>query len=209
MAETSWLVLLPVKSTAVGKSRIALDPVRRARLARAMALDTAAAVAAAGRVHRVLALVDDEADGRALAAIDGVSVHRSRSRGLNEAIREARDLPEIAGAALAVLPADLPSLRPAELDAALGAATTVPLAVVADRQGTGTTLLAARRAGALDPRYGPGSFAAHCRIGAVALAVPAGSGLRSDVDVVTDLRGVTGPLTCAEATDLVCGTAAG
>lgn len=201
MAGVGWLVLLPVKSTAVGKSRIALDPLRRSRLARAMALDTAAAAAATPRVRGVLALVDDESDGRALAGIRGVAVHRSGVRGLNDAIREARDLPGVARCAVAVLPADLPSLRPDELDAALAAASKVPLAVVADRQGTGTTLLAATRAVGLDPRYGPGSFAAHRAIGAVALAVPADSGLRRDVDVVTDLAGVTGPLTCGELAD--------
>jgi 2-phospho-L-lactate guanylyltransferase len=204
-----WLVLVPVKSTAVGKSRLRLDPKRRARLARAMARDTVTAAAAATRVRAVLAIVDDDADGRMLAAIGAVSAHRSGVPGLNESIREALALPEVSAGPVAVLPADLPSLRPDELDGALAAADGLPLAVVADRQGTGTTLLAAASAGSLDPHYGPGSFAAHLAAGAVPLAVPGESGLRRDVDVLDDLRDVTGPLTCAEAGDLATDTATG
>lgn len=208
-ANESWLLLVPVKSTVVGKSRIQLDPGRRARLARAMARDTVTAAAAATQVRDVLVLVDDDADGRALAAIDSVTAHRTGVTGLNASIREALALPAASEGPVAVLPADLPSLRPAELDAALKAAGGLPLAVVADRQGTGTTLLAASGAGSLDPHYGPGSFAAHLAAGAVPLAVPGGSGLRRDVDVLADLRDVTGPLTCAEAGDLAADTAAG
>lgn len=204
-----WLVLVPVKASAVGKSRIALSPARRARLARAMAIDTVTAIAAASRVRAVLVLVDDDGDGRALAAIGKVTAHRCRARGLNEAIREALRLPEASGGPVAVLPADLPSLRAQELDVALDAADGLPLSVVADRQGTGTTLLAAGRAALLEPRYGTGSFARHVAVGAVPLAVPVGSGLRRDVDVVTDLRDATGPLTCAEAGDLGTDTATG
>jgi 2-phospho-L-lactate guanylyltransferase len=198
-ADSGWLVLLPVKSTARGKSRILLEARHRARLALAMALDTAAAAAGCGRVSDVLALVDDDGDGRALAAIPGVRAHRVGVRGLNDSIREACRLPVAMGRPVAVLPADLPSLRPAELDAALAAAAGLPFAVVADRQGSGTTLLAARRVDFLQPHYGVGSFAAHLAAGAVPLAVAADSGLRRDVDVLEDVRTATGPLTSAEA----------
>lgn len=208
-ADSGWLVLLPVKSTARGKSRILLEPRHRARLALAMALDTAAAAAGCARVTEVLALVDDDGDGRALGVIPGVRPHRVGVRGLNESIREACALPLAIGRRVAVLPADLPSLRPDELDAALQAAAGLPFAVVADRQGTGTTLLAARRVELLDPRYGVGSFAAHLVAGAVPLAVSADSGLRRDVDVLDDLRTVTGPLTSAEAAAAGDGAAAG
>jgi 2-phospho-L-lactate guanylyltransferase len=205
----SWVLLVPVKSTRVGKSRIQLPPDRRARLALAMALDTVTAVASAAGVDRVVVLVDDESDGTRLASVPAVTVHQASAQGLNAAIAEGLSLPAVAGHAVAVLPADLPSLRSAELDAALRAAGGVAFAVVADRQGTGTTLLAARDPALLRPHYGPGSFAAHVAAGAVPLVVPAESGLRRDVDVLDDLRGVTGPLTCAESGDLGTDTAAG
>jgi 2-phospho-L-lactate/phosphoenolpyruvate guanylyltransferase len=67
--------------------------------------------------------------------------------------------------------------------------------VVADRQGTGTTLLAASSREFLQPRYGAGSLGRHRAAGAVLLDLPVESGLRRDVDHVADLLGVTGPRT--------------
>lgn len=206
-----WLMLIPVKSTRVGKSRLALDPDRRMRVARAMAIDTVTAVAATGSVASVLVLADDPADAALFRGIRGVTVRQTTVSGLNEAIREACGA--LAGdrrggaGPVAVLPADLPSLKPGELDEALIAAAETARAVVADRQGTGTTLLTARGAALLDPHYGPGSFAAHRVSGAVALDVPPGSGLRCDVDVLADLAGVTGTRTRGQAGDLTQATA--
>jgi 2-phospho-L-lactate guanylyltransferase len=206
------VVLVPVKATAIGKSRIAVPGPVRARLARAMAWDTVSAASRARRVRRVVALVEDEDDGTVLGGIRGVMAHHVRARGLNEAIDEGRQFvsgpsagpvggPQ--GPPVAVLPADLPSLRAAELDAALAAAAGLPLAVVADHQGTGTTLLAAAHAPLLDPHYGSGSFAVHLRVGAVPLVVAAASGLRRDVDVLADLAGVTGTRTAALVAETV------
>lgn len=201
-----WLVLIPIKSTRIGKSRICLEPDRRRRLARAMALDTVTAVAAADRVGSVLVLADDRDDAAVLARIAGVRVHLTGVSGLNDVIREACALPEVTAAyptrPVAVLPADLPSLRPAELDGALQSAEAAARAVVPDRQGTGTTLLTAGDATLLDPHYGPGSFAAHRVSGAIPLMVPDGSGLRCDVDTIGDLAGVRGRHTCRAAGDL-------
>jgi 2-phospho-L-lactate guanylyltransferase len=62
---------------------------------------------------------------------------------------------------VAALSADLPSLRPRELDAALAAARAHPLSFVADVAGTGTTLYAALDADAFAPAFGVRSSAAH------------------------------------------------
>jgi 2-phospho-L-lactate guanylyltransferase len=159
-----------------------------------MALDTVAAASAAARVRAVLALVEDDADGAAVAQV-GALVHRVAAVGLNDSIAEGLTLPAVAEGAVATLPADLPSLRSTELDAALLAAAGHPFAVVPDRDGTGTTLLAASSRDRLFPRYGPGSLSAHVGAGAVLVDVPADSGLRRDVDLPADLAGVTGPRT--------------
>ncbi len=74
-----------------------------------------------------------------------------------------------------MLLADLPALRPEDLQVALEAARTalddgrLPMAAVPDADGTGTVLLAARTPARLDPAFGPGSFAEHLRRGAVPL----------------------------------------
>ena len=59
-------------------------------------------------------------------------------------------------------------------------------AFCADADGTGTTLLLAAAARALDPRFGEGSAARHRASGAVALD-GAWPGLRRDVDTGDDL----------------------
>ena len=56
---------------------------------------------------------------------------------------------------------------------------------------------AASAGAALRPQYGPGSLRRHVAGGALALDVPADSGLRRDVDQLADLHGVTGPRTLA------------
>lgn len=184
MPALGWTVLIPVKASGRGKSRILLDPARRQELALAMAMDTAAAAAAAPPVRAVVAVAEDAADAEALGAIVGVVARLTSVRGLNSSIMDAvRDL----AGPVAVLPGDLPSLLPAELALALGFAGPHRLAVVADRQGSGTTLLAASGARQLRPRYGPGSFAAHLTAGAVHVPTAPSSGLRRDVDVLEDL----------------------
>jgi 2-phospho-L-lactate guanylyltransferase len=80
-------------------------------------------------------------------------------------------------------------LRPAELEEVLrlpDAATGV--VAVADREGSGTTLLAARTPTALRPAFGVGSFARHRELGAVGVELTSLAGLRCDVDNAIDLQ---------------------
>ena len=201
--------MLPLKATRRGKSRIDVHPALRQRLTLAMAMDTAAAVAGAAAVADVLVVVEDEADGREIGRLPGVRVLLTRTRDLNDAIADglaalgvdrsaarARSRQATPGASgsgpAATLPTDLPSLASNELDAALAACLPHRVAVVADRQGTGTTLLAATSPALLVPRYGVGSLARHVAAGAVPIELPADSGLRRDVDLVSDLSGVSG-----------------
>ena len=193
-----WVVVVPVKAAAEGKSRLAgfLDQVDRAALARAMALDTIEAAAATPGVERVLVVTSD-AEIRSAVPF----VVDDPGGGLNAAIR--------AGVALASLPAavllgDLPALRPDDLGAALALAQMHPLGFVADADGTGTTLLTGLVA--FTPRFGAGSAALHEADGHVRLDVPVGSTLRRDVDVPSDLAAVArlgaGPRTTAALTRL-------
>jgi 2-phospho-L-lactate guanylyltransferase len=192
-----WTILVPVKDTARGKSRIDVPADLRRRLALAMAVDT---VTAAVRCGTVMAIVESEADAAALTAIPGVHTHRTSVTGLNESIRDG--IKTLSGSGLptdrvAVLPGDLPGLRPAELSAVLQECISHRFAVVADHQGVGTTLLAATEAGALDPQYGPDSCRRHQLAGAVLIDLPAGSSLRWDIDTVDDMDAGLGPSTRA------------
>jgi 2-phospho-L-lactate guanylyltransferase len=177
-----WVVVVPVKPAAEGKTRLAgvLEPADRAALARAMARDTIEAAAATAGVARVLVVTsDDELRATVPSAVD------DPGGGLNAAIRAG-----VAQASLpvAVLLGDLPALRPDDLAAALVLAEQHPRALVADADGTGTTLLTGLVA--FTPRFGVDSAALHEADGHIRLDVPLVSTLRRDVDVPSDLTAV-------------------
>ncbi|MGY1633969.1 2-phospho-L-lactate guanylyltransferase [Geodermatophilus sp. SYSU D01186] len=185
-----WTVLVPVKTLDRAKTRLRPSTGRdTSALALAFALDTVEAAGRAGGVggvHVVTAdpLVAAEAVGMGAAVLPDLG-----GGVLNLAVGRAAELlagPD-AGLGLAVLPADLPGLDPADLDLALSAATAHPRAFLADAGGAGTTLLTARAGHRLEPRYGPGSAAAHQAEGAHPLGVPAPT-VRADVDRPGDLR---------------------
>jgi 2-phospho-L-lactate guanylyltransferase len=93
---------------------------------------------------------------------------------------------------IAVLNADLPCARPADVEALLAAAP----ALVAAADGT-TNALALADAGDFRPLYGPGSAARFAALGLVPLELP---GLADDVDTPADLERVAeraGPRTRA------------
>jgi 2-phospho-L-lactate guanylyltransferase len=119
---------------------------------------------------------------------------------LNAALQHAADSlaldsGDLSGTSVAALSADLPALRPAELDLALQAAAAYDRAFLADAAGTGTVLLTARPGHELRPEYGPDSRQAHVASGAHDLTLEIGEavpGLRRDVDTVTDLSTAAG-----------------
>ena len=192
----AWTLLVPLKSSVRGKSRIDVDPVLRRRLALAMAADTISAASVAPGVGVVVVVAEDGTDAEQLAVIPGVRIQRTTTTGLNQAINDGLSGLTARGP-VAVLPGDLPSLTPGELGDALTVAHRHPLGVVADRQGTGTTLLTALSPALLRPHYGRDSLRRHVALGAVLLDLPVESGLRRDVDRVDDLRGITGSATLA------------
>ena len=182
-----WALIIPVKPTAVGKSRLQLDTVDRVTLARAIALDTIAAAAACEAVAQVHVVTGDGALIALAFDIPGLRfVPEGDARGIDAAVAEGA---RAAGERMprAALLGDLPALRPDDLRAALNAARAVPHAVVADAEGTGTTLVTAGAGIALRTSFGEGSFARHLDLGCVPLDVAATSTLRRDVDTPDQL----------------------
>jgi len=118
--------VVPVKRLAAAKTRLrdpAGDPAAHTRLALALTLDTVAAARTARRVRTVLVVTADRAVAATLVAW-GIEVADDPLVGLNAAYdRGARLLRERdPRTAVGALQADLPALRPAELDAAIAAA---------------------------------------------------------------------------------------
>lgn len=193
---------MPVKTLTKAKTRLrgAADrgigePGAHARLALALTHDTVAAVLATHAVRHLLVVSSDPVVAAELAAL-GVEVVPDPLNGLNAAyahgaaiVRE-RDPDTAVGA----LQADLPALRPAELESAIATAvagfSAVPRAFVPDAEGTGTTFLLAAPGTDLDPQFGGASAQRHAASGARPLTGDWPS-LRRDVDTSDDLRAAT------------------
>jgi 2-phospho-L-lactate/phosphoenolpyruvate guanylyltransferase len=184
VGEAGWTVVVPVKPAAIGKSRLAgaAGGVDRASLARAIALDT---IAAAARVTRVVVVTDDADVAAGARGIGAVVVAEGEARGLDAAV--ATGIGASGGGPRAALLGDLPALRSAGLAEALSRAAAHERAVVADAEGTGSTLVTARAGVAWASSFGDGSFARHLGLGCTPLDLPADSTLRRDVDTAGQL----------------------
>jgi 2-phospho-L-lactate guanylyltransferase len=183
LRSAEWVVVVPLKPAAVGKSRLRDGG---EQLVRAIGLDTVAAASAAASVARVIVVTADPATAAAAAALPRVEVvPEPRPSGLNAAI--ATGIVAAGSGPRAALLGDLPALRPADLEAALRAAASVDRAVVPDAEGTGSTLVTARAGVGWSSAFGAESFARHTALGCVPLPVPAASTLRRDVDTAEQL----------------------
>jgi 2-phospho-L-lactate guanylyltransferase len=187
-----WSLVVPAKRLAAAKTRLtpltaALGrdlPAGHADLVLALLADTVVAARDSSAVGLVVVVTDDPRATALVTALGARTVGDEPDSGLNAALVHGAG--SIGGGPVAALSSDLPALRPGELTAALQAAAAVPRAFVADAEGSGTTLLAARD-GDLAPRFGRGSAAAHAAGGAVPLAGD-WPGLRQDVDTPGDLH---------------------
>lgn len=200
-----FVVVVPVKPPAIGKSRLRVPEHARPGLATAFALDVVAACRGVASVAETVVMTPD-ADFAATCTRNGVRTLPD-GHGLNDGLRRAAaalrcDWPEAVPVALC---ADLPSLTSADLAAGLAAVDLGHAWFCADAQATGTTLYAAPY-DAFDPRFGEHSRLAHERVGARPLPGDLTT-LRRDVDDGTDLaeavRLGTGSHTSAVLAELV------
>jgi 2-phospho-L-lactate guanylyltransferase len=171
-----WTVVVPVKGTVSAKSRLAATP----ELALAIALDSVAAAAAVAHII----VVTSPGVAHEFEHLGATVVHDSDA-GLNAAALQG--IATAPPGPVAVLLGDVPALQPAELAAALRLAQQHPLAFVADADDEGSVLITALDAADHRPAFGRLSRAAHLAAGYVELNIPAGSGLRRDVDTPAQL----------------------
>lgn len=196
--EQPWVTVVPVKGLAAAKSR--LDPgvgVRRPALARAFAVDTVVAIAQVPVVRLVVVVTADEpvrdavrGAVRASAAASAVQLlDEPGAGGLNAAASVGIDWVRThhPDAAVAIVPADLPALRTSDASLMLRLASGHPRAVVADREGTGTTVLTALPGVPLTPCFGDESLRRHRADGAVAVGGPELVRATRDVDTAGHL----------------------
>ena len=192
MPPVLWGLVVPVKRLALAKTRLqAYGDAVRQDLALAFAVDVVTAGLACDDVTQVLVVTDDPQAASALRAAGAQVVADLPDAGLNPALAHGADVLLGRGATgVAAVSADLPCLTPEELATALAAVRPGLRGFVVDAAGTGTTLLAAPPGVELAPAYGSSSRTGHLASGAVEL--PAGRGLRLDVDTPDDLRAALG-----------------
>lgn len=183
-------VIVPVKPPAIAKSRLGRlgDDVRRS-LATAFAADTIEAALRAELVDVVLAVTDDHRLAADLKAMGAEVMPDGTTDDLNGSLVQAAA--ELArrspGRRPTALCADLPALRPEDLDRALAASVGGPPAFVADADRVGTTMLSAEDLDTFRPAFGPGSRVEHLSAGAVEIDLVGLDRLRRDVDTPDDL----------------------
>ena len=197
--------VVALKPAGISKSRLGALPVPlRRRLARTMALDTLAALAAA--TDRLVVVGGDPELSERLrrAGIPAQLVGEPEPAGMNAALATGdRLLHEQGFARVLAAVGDLPALTAPVIDDLLARTAALSLCFVADHTGYGTTLLIAE-AGRLDPRFQGPSAQAHRMSGAV--PVPAvDPRLSSDVDSVEDLDAVIGLGVGAHTATLITG----
>ena len=193
-----WAVV-PIRGLATAKTRLGpeLDPATRRMLVEAMLRRTLTATRDARSLAGTVVVTKDP--GVAGLAHDHHAVGLvERLPGLNEAIEAAGSVAIARGAtAMLVLPADLPAVSAAAIDALVAAAAGAPdpgadgglVALVTDRHGRGTNALLLSPPAVIAPAFGEDSRAAHRAAAASAGArfVEVGGPLSLDVDTPADL----------------------
>jgi 2-phospho-L-lactate guanylyltransferase len=187
MTETCW-ALVAVKQRAKCKGRLAgtLAAETRLSLVRLMLEHVLAALSAARTINRI-AVVSPERD----TVPPDIPVLEDSGHGLNAALDAARRVLVDQGASeLVILPADLPAVTAADIDALVECGRRTGLTLATDVAGTSTNALYLAPPAAFRFQFGPGSLRRHIqeamRLGLKPdlVRVP---GLEFDLDVVEDL----------------------
>ncbi|MDJ1132517.1 2-phospho-L-lactate guanylyltransferase [Streptomyces iconiensis] len=188
----AWTLVVPLKPLIRAKSRLAdaATGTTRPGLALAFAQDTVRAALACPAVSGVVVVTDDELAAQELAALGARTVPDAPGGGLNAALVHGEATVRAADplAAVAALNADLPALRPAELERVLNTAVRFPRAFLPDAAEIGTTLLSALPENPLLPAFGGPSRARHRASGAAEIGISGVPSVRQDVDTGDDLR---------------------
>jgi 2-phospho-L-lactate guanylyltransferase len=185
-----WSLIVPVKHLGLAKTRLARAAGDlREDLALAIACDTVAAARSCSATGAVFAVTEDPRARAELAGLGAVVVGGEPGGGLNPALEHGARIAaaRLPGFGVCALSADLPALRPAELERVLAAASAHGRSFLADSPGVGTTLLAASPGLRLAPAFEGASRARHLAGGARELLVPGAESVRRDVDTPEDL----------------------
>lgn len=183
--QTDWCIIVPVSATDAAKTRLRPLGEMRTALARSLAHDVLAAVAASPAVGRILLVGDGSLLPAAAAEHRRTELVNVPVAELNAAITAAESHARALGyQRVAVVVADIACVRSRDIDALLSRARSITRGYVHDHRGGGTTVLTTTGP-ALGPKFGPGSAARHRSSGAVSLE--ASARVRLDIDDPADV----------------------
>ncbi|MDQ4006962.1 MAG: 2-phospho-L-lactate guanylyltransferase [Actinomycetota bacterium] len=186
VSSPQWRAVVCARPLSVAKSRLRpLGEGVRQALALAMTQDVLEAAAGAPSVTEVVLVSDDPLLSQSACAL-GALVLPDPGLGLNGAFLHGMDNGSAGHTWTALLVADLPCLTSRALQRVLVTAARHDTAVVADRRGTGTTLLTTAPGRLARPRFGDASFNRHVANGAEPVAAHE-QHARCDVDTPADL----------------------
>lgn len=197
MKHPQFVVLVPVKAPALGKTRLLVPEHVRPGLATAFALDTLRAARETSAVVDLVVVTSDPGFAMRCAELDITTL--PDGEGLNASLTAAAAAvrtrwPDATPVALC---ADLPCLRSEDLAEALTQVAGGGAWFAADQDGPGTTMYAAPY-DLFEPQFGDGSRAAHLGAGTLEIVGDLPS-LRRDVDdeagLAAALRLGAGPFT--------------
>jgi 2-phospho-L-lactate/phosphoenolpyruvate guanylyltransferase len=192
--------VLPVKRFGRAKQRLgsALGAGPRQELAAAMVADVLAALGKVDAIGAVIVVTAEPAAAAVAERAGATVVHDPTEHGQSAAA--ARGIAALAPDVERVLlvPGDCPALAPEEVAGLLGRPAADPgVVIVPDRHGSGTNALLLTPPGAIEPSFGPGSFARHAataRATGAHVAVAELHSLGLDVDTPDDLEALRSAL---------------
>ena len=186
-----WAIV-PVKPLLLGKSRLAgaLPPQERASLNRNLLENTLRTLRSAEGIEETLVTSRDPEALAIARDIGARTLLEQAGAQLNGALERAMMARAVQCRAVLVLPADLPLLGLADVQAMLDLLNGDALVVIApDRRETGTNALFLAPPACIPFHFGPDSFSAHCRAArsaGVRLEILRRPSLGLDLDVPED-----------------------
>ncbi len=185
--------VVPVNVLNKSKARLSsiLTPTERRNLTVAMLKDVLAALTSSRRVRRVTVVSADKGAEPIARRYEATFLWEGRRRGLNKGVKLAIRNAERNGAqGVLVVHADLPLLRPHEIDTFVERSRSYPVAIVPSKDGRGTNALPVKPPQLLRPVVGKDSFRRHLSIirkRKLRSKVLRFRGMSFDVDIPKDL----------------------
>jgi len=157
-------VIIPFKGLAESKSRLAheISDDLRKRLVTAMLSDVVSAVSSSKMVNHIIVITSDR-EIENIIPKKATILQENKPRGINQAITEASEYSTTrmhAEAAL-VIPADLPLIKPRDIDTIISKGKTKPTVILSPSLTGGTNILYRAPPQIIEPKFGKNSFQKH------------------------------------------------